>query len=227
VVFACLVALSSGHGWLISPQPRINPPITNTNMPCETATPSPNGTVVVIGVAFTVSWAHFHSGGNIILTYAPQAQATTQANFVHITTVLYDSPLNAAGAATTTISLPNSIMIGKYTLQWNWDSLKYYNCADLVAVPPGSLQVDGTNYSFGDGSGSINTVTGVVTCNSGYSYNSNTNSCQKSGLSSGAGFGIFVLVMFILGVAWFVGFVFYAKYRMPEVYEKYTSMIRR
>jgi len=109
-----------------------------------------------------------------------------------------------------------------YTLQWEWDSLNYYNCADLLVAPPGSS--NGNIYTFNDGSGSINLSTGVVTCNSGYNYNSGTNSCG-GGLSSGAGFGVFLLVMFILSIAWFVGFVFYTKYKMPEVYEEYKAKI--
>jgi len=80
LVFWYLLSVVYGHGWMTQPPPRVNPPNTNSNVPCENTTPS-NGGIANPGVPFPVFWIHPHSGGNIIMRYTKTSTSASQTNF--------------------------------------------------------------------------------------------------------------------------------------------------
>jgi len=224
VLLGCFCPFSSGHGWMVSPKPRAVA-TTNSNTPCENTTPSAGG-VYNSGTPMTVSWIHPHSGGNIDIRLAPQSMSTAQANFKSLGTVPYDSPLTA-GDASAQVTLPANLPPGRYTVQWEWDSSAYYNCADVVIVPPGSspVQGDANTYQLPDGKGTVNINSGQITCSSGYTLSSDGTTCVSSGLSPGAAFGIFLLIFVIVSVGVLTGVLIFLKLKRPETYHKFISKL--
>jgi len=219
------VALVFGHGWLVSPTPRVTS-TTNSNQPCETATPSATKTSVTAGAAFQVGWIHPHSGGTIKISLAPTASATSSSAFTTIKSVPYDSPIvgnqGANSVAGVMVTIDSNTAAGDYTLQWNWDSQGYYNCADLKVVgkaPSGASPTDDPNI-YKIPHGTYNIATGKVKCDSSYVVHGK--SCKLSG---GAVFGILLFVFVLLALFAFIGFVVFLKVKRPEKYTMYKAKI--
>lgn len=104
------------------------------------------------------------------------------------------------------VTIPEDTAPGTYTLQWVWSG--WYACVDVTVsekLQEGATLGKGTTYILGD-AGTYDSKTGVYTCNKGYKEKTKdgVKGCFKSsGLSAGAGFGIFVLVLalVVLGIA--------------------------
>jgi len=210
--------------------PRGQPPNTNSIVPCELPTPSTNPTLLHSGVPFTVSWVHPHSGGNIIIRVTTTANSGTQSNFAVMATFPYDSALSGTfdglALANNQTCFPAVTLPGRYTVQWEWDSIPYYNCADVIVTPPGAtVALGGSTFQFADGSGVVNVDTGIVTCNSGFSLNPSTNTCVALGLSGGAAFGVFLLVLLFVSLVGFFSFVIFVRIKRPETFEKFKIIV--
>jgi hypothetical protein len=221
-ILAVIIASVAGHGWMVTPPSR-DPDTTNSNAPCDALTansPAPLNTPA--GSNIDVTWITPHSGGptDIHINLVPTSSLSDSSAYVSLGNFAY-----SAGSASVTI--PASTTAGSYVLQWHQDSPgPYYNCADLqilAAVPPGATVISGSTYQVDHGT--FDAATGVLTCDSGYKANSAGNDCVKSGLSGGAAFGVFLLVVVLVAIVAFVGIVIFLKVKRPEKYDEYKLKI--
>jgi len=220
----CLLSGVNGHGWMTEPTPR-DPQTTNTNMPCEANSTPDSKTTVISGQSFTVSWITPHQfTSQILISYAPASESTAEDAFTQFAQSTY--PQGSVQA-----TLPSGLSPGVYTIQFNQVDQGYYNCADITLVPsdatPGSTSGSSDVYVFSDGSGEINAQTGVVTCFNGYTLNKSSNTCKKNGggISGGQAFGIFLLVIVIVGIIGCVAGVIFLKVKRPEKYDEYKMKL--
>jgi len=214
LVLCCWIAIAFGHGWLISPTPRI-PTTVNTQSPCENKAPTdPPTQTIFINTPFTVTWGNFHApgGGTCIISIAPIAQSPAASSLKQIASGPYDP-------GTLQATVPSGTHPGKYTLQWYQTAPgPYWNCADVwiyQSPPTGATLKSGTVYELANGHGTFDASTGKVSCNSGYTAHGTT--CKK-GLSAGAAFGVFLLVLVLVSLVGFVGVMIFLKLRHPDKY---------
>jgi len=225
VLFACFVGVCFGHGWLSTPTPR-QADTTNSNAPCDTKTASsPAPLPVTAGNTITTDWITPHQGDTCTFSITTAANENVAGSWTEIGSFAYS-------AGTGQLTIPATLTSGAYVLQWYQDTPgPYYNCVDLqvsAAPPSGSSLVPGSNDTYAIPNGVYNAQTGNVTCNAGYSASKDTSGnwqCTKPGLSTGAGVGIFLLVLFIVCVAGFIGIAVYLKKRRPEKFDEYKGKI--
>jgi len=225
VLLACFISACLGHGWLSQPPSR-QPATTNSNAPCDTkGAGSPAPLPVTAGNSLTITWITPHNGDVVTLSYTTAANENVAGSWTAITSFPYS-------AGTGQLTIPSTLASGAYVLQWYQDTPgPYYNCVDLqvtAAPPTGSNLVPGSNSTYAIPNGVYNAATGNVTCNAGYSPSKDTSgnwSCIGGGLSAGAGVGIFLLVLFIVCVAGFIGIAIYLKKKRPEKYDEYKGKL--
>jgi len=209
-----------GHGWLTAPPGRTVATV-NSVPPCEQIAPTvPPTTTVFIGVPFTVSWItpHIPQTQPVTFAFAPIAEEPT--NLVPLGSAQYDD-------GSSSVTIPKSTKPGQYTFQWMQPSPgPYYNCVDMWVLenpPEGSVKLSGTVYRLKNDHGSFDASTGTITCDKG--YHKSGSSCTK-GLSGGAAFGIFLLVLVLVGLFGFIGVMIFLKIKKPEQYEHVTNKFK-
>jgi len=214
-----------GHGWLSTPESR-QPDTTNSNAPCDTKTASsPAPLAVTAGNTINTDWITPHQGDTCTFSITTAADENDAASWTAIGSFPYS-------AGTGQVTIPATLASGAYVLQWYQDTPgPYYNCVDLqvaAAPPSGSSLVPGSNSSYNIPHGVYNSATGNVTCNAGYSpskSSTGTWSCNKAGLSAGAGVGIFLVVLFVVCIIGFIGIAIYLKKRRPEKFDEYKGKL--
>jgi len=221
VLLAYFVYAVSGHGWLTAPTPR-QAQTTNSNSPCDTKTAnSPAPKQVTAGSSLTFTWITPHTGGTCTISITTSANENNAGSWTKLGSFAY-------ALGTGSVTIPASLTPGSYVAQWYEDNPgPYYNCVDLkvLAAPPtGSTLVPGSATQYQIPNGIYDASSGNVTCNPGYSPSKDSTgnwSCSKGGLSGGAGFGVFLLVLIVVCVGGFIGIAVYLKKRRPEKYDEY------
>jgi len=224
------IGLTYAHNWMTSPVSRDGNQ-ASTTIPCDGTNPTNPRTNVVGNAPYSVTWTVNHptDSATYDLYVVPKGQESTleglsASGFQHVTA---DIPSSEGGTSITLT--PNNFPPGDYVLQFRWAGWR--NCADITITidPPtgASEQPDGT-WRTADGHGTWNPTTGVITCDSGYTLSGTT--CvggSAGGLSGGAIFGIFLLVLVCVSVGAIVGIMMFLKFKKPLTYSAVVMASKR
>jgi len=227
VIFFCLVLLAEvwAHSFMTSPPTISGNTAGSIVKACGndrnfttglSGQPKFNATV---GVPFVVAWPlNGHSGGTCNANLAPQASLTADQNADESLFATQTIGTGLFNALKFNATVPK-VNPGKYILQWIWIGGNaggpWYSCAFILVklqAPVGGIPdpQDPDLFNFPDNSGSLNVLTGVLTCNTGFDPSTDANGgsvCVPTPVTPGANsasmlqfsvFGVIALIFALL-----------------------------